>query len=117
MEENRIKQAIKKAIDSNKTLDLTIKHGVGDTIEISLDPYILGSDTMQYDFVWGYIPFNKLYYKLILDFILSARVSEKKFEVQNDAVYLFALEEEHFEIVGGFDNIYGQGLVERKNKQ
>lgn len=109
MKPKQIYDTIEKAINDKKELVLTVKHGLGDTIpDTSFQAYILGDDTYQYAFVWGYLPGQNLYYKFMLDNITSSMLTTKKYSVREDACYQHALEEEHFGLLEGFDNIYAQ---------
>lgn len=118
MTHQEIDKVIRQAIETMQTVELKINYGLGDSvIEIDLDPYIFGADIMQYDFVWGFIPSQHLYFRLMYNSIVSAKLTNKKFIVQNDALYLYAMEEEHWSRAKGFDNsdgkIYAEGLVKR----
>jgi hypothetical protein len=53
MENKLSEKLIRQAITEKRTLQ--IKYGLGQNITIQLNPYIFGSDMMQYDFVWGFI--------------------------------------------------------------
>ncbi len=118
MTNKQITESINKAIDNMKTMRLTIKSGIGGIIEIDFDPYIYGSDIMQYEFLWGYMPKSKLFYKMRVDSIVEAKTTNDNFIMQNDTLYLFAIEEEHWNhikpILEKPVKIYSEGLVERK---
>jgi hypothetical protein len=90
-----IENKIIDAIENHKTILIKFKYGLGQELEIEFDPYIYGSDTMQYGFVWGFLPSSGLFYKLIFDFIISVRSTNKKFTVEPDTMYLYAIEEDH----------------------
>lgn len=90
-----IEEKIIHAIENHETLLIKMKYGLGNELEVEFDPYIYGSDIMQYGFVWGFLPWNGLMYKIICDFILSVKSTKKKFTVQPYAIYLYAIEEEH----------------------
>ncbi len=105
----KIIDTIDKAIQEKKALILRVKHGLGSTLEdIGFEPYIYGDDTLQYPFVWGYLSHSGLFYKLLLDHIISAKLTEESFSVRPEACYQYALEEEHFSVLKGFSNVYGQ---------
>ena len=104
-----IYNSIETAIDTNSEIKLSVKHGLGSNIDNTLfQPYILGDDTYQYSFVWGYLPGLNLYYKFRLTDILSADLLQTKFNVREDACYQYAIEEDHFAKLSGFTNIYLQ---------
>jgi hypothetical protein len=109
MTANQIYDTIEKAINTKTELTFTVKHGLGDTIpDTSFQAYILGNDTYQYAFTWGYLPGLNLYYKFMLDNIVLAKSTTKKYDVRDDACYQHAIEEEHFGRLVGFDNVYSQ---------
>jgi hypothetical protein len=112
---------IREAVKNKQTLEFEVRYGIGnDFLKIELDTYIFGADIYQYDFVWGYLPDEQKYYKLMLEFIYSINQTHKNFIVQNDALYLYASEEEHWSRVDDEENenlkVYGQGLVDRINR-
>ena len=96
MTREEIVSTIEKAIDNHLTLTVMYKYGFGDPIEVNFNPYIYGSDIMQYDFVWGFLTNNPMHYKMLVDFIVSAKLTTKKFTVESDSIYLYASEEEHW---------------------
>lgn len=109
MTATQIYDTIEKAIKNKNVLILTVKHGLGDTIpDTSFEAYILGDDTYQYSFTWGYLPDQKLYYKFMLSNIVLAKASTKKYDVREDACYQHSIEEEHYRSLAGFENIYIQ---------
>lgn len=110
MDRKKIKDELKKAIKSRLTVQIKIKHGLGDNMEIDMNPYIVGSDFLQYDFVWGFTPHNRTFYKLTLAFVQSLELTEKKFNIEPGTVYLYAIEEEHSETVDGL-NVFGASNV------
>ncbi|SHG04219.1 hypothetical protein SAMN05444274_1258 [Mariniphaga anaerophila] len=115
-----IDEKIIKAIEDHETLLIKMKYGLGNELEIEFDPYIYGSDTMQYDFVWGFLPWSNLMYKIMIDFIISVSSTKKKFKIQSDAIYLYAIEEEHRQSVKEMYEpevrVYAQALTERKTE-
>lgn len=120
MKSTDIEKKIIEAIENHKTILITFKYGLGDDLEIEFDPYIYGSDTMQYGFVWGFLPWSNLFYKLMFDFIISVKTTGKIFKIQSDAIYLYAMEEEHYHTIIEMHEpkgrIYNQALVERKSE-
>lgn len=109
MTPKQVYDTIKKSINDKTELVLTVKHGLGDTIpNTPFQAYILGNDTYQYAFVWGFLAGQNLYYKFMLDNIVSAKATTIKYSVREDACYQYAIEEEHFEQIDGFDNVYSQ---------
>ncbi|MEO6233327.1 MAG: hypothetical protein ABJB11_18620 [Ferruginibacter sp.] len=102
-----IVETIKDAISQKRELSLTIKYGVGQTIEIDIEPYVYGQDLMQYEFVWGYLPHSMTFYKLLIDHIEQAIITNEEVPVDNEkAMYIYSMGEEHHAIIEGFDNIY-----------
>ena len=106
-----------KAIDNHLTLTVVYKYGLGDTIEVNFNPYIYGSDIMQYEFVWGFLTNNPMHYRMLVDFIVSAKLTTKKFTVESDSIYLYALEEEHWNRIKEFEQtgvkqqpVFGKGI-------
>lgn len=109
MTKKQIYETIEKAINTKTELILTVKHGLGSIIDNThFQPYILGDDTYQYSFIWGYLSEQNLYYKFILDNIVAAKLSVKKYDVREDACYQYSCEEEHFGHIEGFENAYFQ---------
>jgi hypothetical protein len=96
MKHFEIDEIIKRAILDNQTITVKFKHGTGDELELDFDPYIYGDDTMQYGFVWGYLPTNLLFYKFMVDSIISVKLTQQTFIVHSEARYLYSLEEEHW---------------------
>jgi hypothetical protein len=109
MEYNQINEIIKNAIKTQSVLSIQIKDDTDKPFLIEFNPYILGQDILQYDFVWGET--RRLFYKLDLDKIESVSALPKKFEVSENACYQFSLEEEHYEVLNNFDNVFGQAAV------
>lgn len=113
-----IDEKIENAIQNHKTILINTKYGLGQELEVEFDPYIIGSDTMQYGFVWGFLPWNNLMYKFILNNLLSVKITDKTFKVQSDVIYLYAIEEEHYysvtEMYEPEVRVYAQALAERK---
>lgn len=117
MTSKQIYDVIEKAINTQTELLLTVKHGLGENIDnTSFQPYILGDDTYQYSFVWGYLTHSGLYYKFMLDNISFAKLTTKKYGVREDACYQHSIEEEHFSRIENFDNIYAQAAQFNKNQ-
>ena len=114
MNTNQLASIIQEAISSKKVLSLTIKHGLGEKIDIEIEPYIYGDDTMQYSFVWGYLSFSRLFYKLRFDSIEKATILKKEFGILPNAVYYYTLEEELWEIISGFDQLYLDSHIGRE---
>ena len=109
MNEYPLNSVIDKAINNSLELNLTVKHGFGELIPSTrFQAYILGNDTYQYAFTWGYLPDIGLFYKFMLSSIVDAKVTGKSFTSRNDACYQHAIEEEHFAVLDGFNNIYVQ---------
>lgn len=117
MTPNQIYAVIEKAINTQTELLLTVKHGLGGNIDnTSFQPYILGDDTYQFGFVWGYLTHSGLYYKFFLDNISFAKLTTKKYNVREDACYQHSIEEEHYCRSETFDNIYAQSAQLNKKK-
>ena len=117
MEQEKIIETINKAIDNHLTLTVVYKYGLGDTVEVNFNPYIYGSDIMQYEFVWGFLTNNPMHYRMLVDFIVSAKLTTKKFTVESDSIYLYALEEEHWNRIKEFEQtgvkqqpVFGKGI-------
>ena len=108
------------AIENHETLLVKMKYGLGNEFEVEFDPYIFGDDIMQYKFVWGYLPSNKLYYKLIVDFIISIKKTNKKFEFNKGAMYINSFEEEHYaslkEMYEPRVRVFSQGYAENNSE-
>lgn len=107
MNKEEIYSIIKKGIKEQNTVILSVRHGLGSVINnTKFEPYILGDDAYQFPFTWGYLPYQNIFYKFDLNNILSAKLGNEKFEISDDACYQYAIEEEHFAEVDGFNNIF-----------
>jgi len=107
MTQKEIYQKIEQALQEKTELLLTVKHGLGEIIpNIAFQPYVLGDDAFQYSFTWGYQSDNKDYYRFMLSSIVSAKKTKIKYDVRTDACYQYAIDEDHFGRLAGFDNIY-----------
>lgn len=109
MTRQQLHDTIAKAVKARAELILTVTHGLGELLpDTPFQGYLLGADLYQYGFVWGFLPQTGLYYKFMLDRIVTAKATKTKYAVRKDACYQFALEEEQFARLSGFDNIFGQ---------
>ena len=106
-----ISSLIREAIETSKQSTLKMKYGLGSEITVDFQPYIHGHDIMQFEFTWGYLPFNKVFYKIHLENIISINISEITYTVLPDAIYLWSLEEEHFTALVGFRNIFSESCI------
>jgi len=98
---------IENGIKNNTEVILAVRHGLGDIIEgTKFQPYILGDDSYQYSFVWGFLPDFNLYYKFMLDNIITVKNTTIEYFVREDACYQHAIEEEQFAVLKNFQNIY-----------
>lgn len=114
MTRNQIYETLEKAINNKSEIMLSAKHGLGSLIDgMRFQPYILGDDSFQYPFVWGYLPGNNEYYKFMLDNVVATKSVAAKYDVREDACYQHAINEDHFARLTGFDNIYGQAAKHR----
>ncbi|GAA4459398.1 hypothetical protein GCM10023189_33070 [Nibrella saemangeumensis] len=89
-----------KAIDQKRVLKIRQK---GSDFDIELEPYIEGNDFLQQKFVWGYIPFNQVYYKFYFEFAERIKITDKTFTPPENIHYYFSDEEEHF---GSLESIH-----------
>lgn len=105
-----IENRIKHAIESRTTMLVVLKYSGGMELEAELNPYIFGEDIMQYEFVWGFLPHSGNFYKLELDKIISVKNTIKRFSIEPEAVYLYALEERHTAVVAPWDRIFAGGI-------
>jgi hypothetical protein len=116
----KIEEKIIHAIENHETLLIKMKYGLGNELEVEFDPYIYGSDIMQYGFIWGFLPWNRLYYKLMVDFIISIEKTNKKFELNTKAMYINSSEEEFYaslkEMYEPQVRVFSQGYVENSNE-
>lgn len=117
MKESEVYKEIEKGIEEKSELLFSVKHGLGKVIDnISFQAYILGDDTFQYSFVWGYIPGQNLYYKFMLENIISISQTTKEYNVRLDACYQYAINETHFMRLDKFKNIYGEAARHEQNE-
>lgn len=106
-----ISSLIREAIETSKQIIVKMKYGLGTEITVDFQPYIHGHDIMQFEFTWGYLPFNKVFYKIHLENIISINISEITFTVLPEAIYLWSIEEEHFATLVGFRNIFSASCI------
>ena len=102
---------IYEAIATSKQVRIKFQHGLGKEIQMDFQPYILGSDIFQHDFVWGYLLFPKTFYKFRLSDIVSILLTEITYTVLPDAVYLYMSQEEHYASLLGFHNVYDKSSI------
>ena len=95
MTTNAEDELIQKAIREKRRLLITVEHGLGDTVEVRLDPYIYGQDSWQRYFVWG-LDSSLHCYKYYLDWVKKVKLEGNQFKVDANAVYYYAMEEEHY---------------------
>jgi len=114
MTQKQIYESLEKAISNKSEVMLSARHGLGSLIDgMRFQPYVLGDDSFQYPFVWGYLPGNNEYYKFMLGNVVAAKSTTSKYDVREDACYQHATNEDHFGRLAGFDNIYGQAAKHR----
>jgi hypothetical protein len=112
MTSSEISEIIKNAIITGNQILITYKYGIGDNyINQLIHPYILGSDFYQYDFVWAYFPYRMVFYKYQIEKIKSVSLTDISYTVLPEAVYQYAIEEEHYAVVLGFCKIYVQQSI------
>jgi hypothetical protein len=87
---------VRKAINNKQIIKIRLE---GYDFDIILEPYIEGDDFLQKRFVWGYIPFNMVWYKFYFDFIDSIKVTNTTFVPQEKVNYYFSDEEEHYALI------------------
>lgn len=94
---------IQSAIHEKKELLLKIKSGDESetSLEVFMQPYVLGNDVLQYSFVWGFLSHNGLFYKVLTDWIISAETIEIPYTVQEGVVYEQSPGEEHICVLEG----------------
>ncbi len=94
---------VKSAIHEKKELLLKVKSGTesGDYIEVFMQPYVYGNDVLQYEFIWGYLAHNHVFYKILTNWIVSAETIEIPYTVLEGTEYEYASGEEHFCILEG----------------
>lgn len=80
---------IQSAIQEKKEVLLKIKSGdePGAFMEVFMQPYIYGSDVLQYNFIWGYLSHNGIFYKVLTDWVVAAETIEIPYAVQQGVVY------------------------------
>lgn len=104
---DRIYELLRKAINEKKEVHIKFKYGIdGTPLSVVFHPYILGEDLMQYYFVWGFLPVNQLPYKFLLDNVIDVKISSTSFILNNKLAYHYALEEEHYVSISGFERIF-----------
>lgn len=94
MSTNNALALIETAIKTRSKLEMKVMSGSGGAVDVEFDPYIYGSDAMQFSFIWGYLPFNNLIYKFRLSDIIALKLLDKQFTVVDWAVYYYSCDEE-----------------------
>lgn len=113
-----IENAIAEAIKSKRELNLKVKYGLGNEVkDLKFQPYIYGDDFLQYPFVWGYFSYPMVFYKLLIEHIIEARITDTAYTVQKAAVYSYSIEEEHYTVLEGFDKIYADAAIPTQGKK
>lgn len=108
-----ITDIISGAIHSAKAVHIKLWHTYYDSVPVVLNPYIYGLDILGYEFVWGCLARDMTYYKIFIDLITDATITEKEFIVDKSACYQYAMEEDHYAVLQGFGNIYA-GAAEQE---
>jgi hypothetical protein len=99
-------ELVKNAILKKREIEINFKYGLGNELKIPFHPLILGEDTMQYEFIYAYLPHSNIYYKLFTDFIITIVETRNSFEIPENAEYRNAIEEEHYIVNDDFKNIW-----------
>jgi hypothetical protein len=99
-------ELLEKAIKNKQVVDITFKQGLGEDLTVPFHPYIIGSDLMQCDFVWGFLPNNRLQYKFDFNKISKVKLQKNTFNVLEGMIYHNADDEEHYCVVDGFTKTY-----------
>lgn len=101
---------IKSAIYQKKELLLKVKSDQepNQFVEVLMQPYVLGDDILQYEFVWGYLTDKQVFYKVLTDLIISAEAIEIPYTVIEDATYDYSIGEEHFCVLEGLGIKYAE---------
>lgn len=100
------RNAIYVAIRDKRQIGITVSTGLGDVVKIPFNPYIIGTDNLMIEFVWGILALPQLFYKFNDANIIAAELTETTFEVTANACYQYSSGEMLVHIVNGFNNIY-----------
>lgn len=99
-------QSIKDATNKQVSVELTVY----DT-ELLLEPYLCGRDALQREYVWGYLRWSCVFYKIFIDDIKNISVSNTRFDTLEWAVYYYFDENEQTAICPDFEvlgNLWAQ---------
>lgn len=107
-----ITDTIELAIQQKKQLLLKVTYGDSDIeSDLFICPYVFGIDVLNYEFVWGYLPDQETFYKVLILHVQAAEITELQFEVLPQACYQYLQADEIPEIVEGFENVYAGAAV------
>lgn len=111
-----VTDTIELAIQQKKELLLKVTYGDSDlSSDLFICPYLFGIDVLNYEFVWGYLPVQDTFYKVLILHVQAAEIIELSFEVLPQACYQYVQADEIPEIVEGFDNVYAAAAVNSPN--
>lgn len=81
-----------KAAETKTAVDITLDYaGRGnDPITITMHPYMVGDDDLQFSFVWGFVPHTLHFTRVLLHFVEKVKLRKDKFELQPSTVYYYA---------------------------
>ncbi len=109
--EKWIQELMEDAIHSKAEVLIEAQNGLGNYIITRFQPYIIGTDAFEFDFVWGYLPLTHSYYRFMLDTITRVILSENAYEANFDAIYQYASGEKHSCVLQGFEMIYNRSTL------
>lgn len=97
-----ISELIKVAISDKKELNLKLKTTSNATQqEVRFCPYIYGEDTLNFKFIWGYLPQFQTFYSLPVQQIEAAEPVRVLYSAFPNAKYLKPQGEEHYCVLEG----------------
>jgi hypothetical protein len=108
-----VDETIKQSIRAAQVIEIEYLYGLqkddrvsNSFVNVTIHPYIYGLDIYQYTFVWAYIPFVNTFYKFLVDNIRKVTITDITYTVLPEAIYPYALEEEHYSVLLGFDKVF-----------
>lgn len=107
-----ITDTIELAIQQKKQLLLKVTYGDSDIeSDLFICPYVFGIDVLDYEFVWGYLPDQDTFYKVLVLHVIAAEIIELSFDVLPQACYQYAQADEIPFIVDGFENVFSNAAT------
>ena len=102
MKNFNLTETIKVAIADKKELNIKLKNtSTATSQEIRFCPYIFGEDSLNFKFIWGYLPEYQIFYSLPIQQIEEAEPIRILYSAFPNAKYLRPQGEKHYSVLKG----------------